>query len=202
MDFLEDFINLTKEQKQKFSGYGQLLQSWNQKINLISRKDIHLFFERHLIPALSLLKILSFAPGSRILDVGSGSGIPGLALAIAQPQAHFTLLDSIQKKTRVLATIVQELQLQNIEIINNRVENFNSKFDFVLGRAVCAFEVFISLTRKNIRPGQKSSFANGIFYLTGGPINSALQPQLKIFSLSTLGTSIKDKYWAYKKRVP
>ena len=170
------FPSLTSLQKEKISLLKPLYLKWNSMINVISRKDMDNFLIHHVLHSLSIAKIISFKHGSRILDVGSGGGLPGIPLAILFPESQFTLLDSVDKKTRVISAIADELNLVNIKITRKRVEDEDGKYDFITGRAVTQFNQFVKLTKKNILKHGTNTLKNGIIYLKGGNINEELGP--------------------------
>lgn len=167
-----DFLNT--EQLLQLEQFIEALKEWNQKINVVSRADIEHLLERHLFPSLSIASICRFAPGSKILDVGTGGGFPGIPLAICFPEVNFYLIDSIGKKIKVVQSIAETLGLKNVKAMQIRVEDLNEQFDFVTGRAVTALPRFISWVKNKIRLGSKSTLSNGILYLKGGDISEEL----------------------------
>lgn len=168
-----DFLN--SNQISKLKDFSRILTEWNQKINLVSHGDIEWLFERHLLPSLSIAKICKFSPGTKILDVGTGGGLPGIPLAICFPEVDFILIDSIRKKINVVHLMAQELKLKNVQTLQIRVENLEEQFDFVIGRAVTALPQFILWVKNKIRPGFKSPLSNGILYLKGGDFTQEIE---------------------------
>ena len=154
--------------------WSQLIRDWNAKINLISRKDIDFLELRHLAHCLAITNHLKLMQGARVLDVGTGGGFPGLIMAIAYPQAQFTLVDSIGKKIMVVQSIVSELGLQNVEAQQCRAQSVNKQFDFVTGRAVKNLPEFFGWIKGNLRCGQRNSLANGVLYWKGGQLKEEL----------------------------
>ncbi len=180
------FKNLNNTQQQQFTRLSGLYEFWNRRINIISRKDISRLYERHVLPSLSIAKKISFIPGSRVLDVGTGGGFPGIPLAIMFPETDFVLLDSIGKKIRVVSTIADELELNNVKTIQLRAELYTEKFDFVVSRAVTPFPELVNLVKNNLHKKSRNSLSNGIFYLTGGNIDKEIQnfrKDLRVFDL-------------------
>lgn len=169
------FPNISDETWPVLEQWAALLREWNEKINLVSRKDIERLETHHLAHCLTITNPLKLMNGTRILDVGTGGGLPGLPMAICYPQAHFTLVDSVGKKIKVVEDIANRLELKNVKVIHGRVESLNSQFDFVTGRAVTALPAFIGWIFKKMRPGAKNSLENGLIYWKGGP----LEPELK-----------------------
>lgn len=155
--------------------WAELLREWNAKINLISRKDIDALEERHLVHCLAITNILTLKRGARILDVGTGGGLPGLPMAICYPQAKFTLIDSIAKKVGVVQSIADELGLANVEAIQVRAETLKTQFDFVTGRAVKNLPEFLSWISNNLQKGNRHSLSNGVIYWKGGSIEAELK---------------------------
>ena len=186
------FPDLEEETWAKLEVYTSLLREWNAKINLVSRKDTDRLEIKHLAHCLTITKFLRLMPKARLLDVGTGGGLPGIPLAICYPQARFTLMDSIGKKVMVVEDMVQRLDLQNVEIIRGRVEELPKKksYDFVIGRAVTALPTFFGWVQNKIAKGAKHSPANGILYLKGGDyaeeLNSSGLHPAKIWNLDEL----------------
>ena len=147
--------------------FERLFRDWNQRINLVSRKDMEAFTLHHLVHSLALLKWVRFPDRARLLDVGTGGGLPGLPLAICAPSARFYLCDSIAKKMRAVEDMRKTLGLENAVVINKRAEKLESKWEFILGRAVTSLPRFIGWIRDNIRPGGTEDQPNGILYWKG-----------------------------------
>jgi 16S rRNA (guanine527-N7)-methyltransferase len=147
-----------------------LLREWNEKINLISRKDIEHLEARHLAPCLAVTNHLRLMKGARVLDVGTGGGFPGLIMAICYPQAQFTLIDSIGKKVAVVRDIAEQLGLRNVEARQARAESIKREFDFITGRAVKNFPEYFGWIKGNLRRGQRNSIPNGVLYWKGGDL--------------------------------
>jgi len=164
MKLVLKYFNLSQQQKNQFQMLGVLYRDWNEKINLISRKDIDNLYERHILNALVIGKIINFKPGTRVLDLGTGGGFPGLPLAILFPEIKFKLVDSIGKKLKVIENIVDKLELKNIETEQIRGEELRGKFDFVVGRAVCPLDDFAKIVRENIKKESRHNLKNGILY--------------------------------------
>lgn len=183
---LKYFPQLSNRQKEQFQLLETLYQDWNLKINVVSRKDIEELYLRHVLHSLGIAKVIDFKPGSKVLDVGTGGGFPGIPLAIFFPETKFTLVDSIGKKIKVVQEVVDGLQLKNVKAINDRVENINGKFDFIVSRAVAAMPTFVYWTEGKVSAKNNHSLKNGILYLKGGDLAEELKeyPQAKIFPLT------------------
>jgi len=186
------FPDIEQETWEKLHEYTSLLREWNAKINLVSRKDTDRLEVKHLAHCLTITKFLRLMPKARLLDVGTGGGLPGIPLAICYPEARFTLIDSIGKKVMVVEDMVNRLGLQNAEVIRGRVEELPKKksYDFVIGRAVTALPTFFGWVQNKIAKGAKHSPANGILYLKGGDyteeLNSSGLHPAKIWNLDKL----------------
>ncbi len=161
---LKYFPDLTEKQKEQFEKAGKLYAEWNEKVNLISRKDIENLYERHILNALAIAKIIDFKPETTVLDLGTGGGFPGIPLAILFPKVKFSLVDSIGKKIKVIEEIVKGLELTNVGTRNLRGEELEGQFDFVVGRSVCSLDKFAGLVRKNLRKESRHELENGILY--------------------------------------
>lgn len=190
---------LSEKQIEALRNYAALLREWNVKLNLISRKDVENFEAHHLLHALAPLKVLKFADRVRVLDVGSGGGLPGIPLAIAFPRVQFFLLDSMEKKIKALRDIVERLGLKNVQIVHKRAEVLESKFDYVTGRAVAPLPQFIGWIGKNLRVGEHEGLQNGILYFKGTLYKEELE-SLKITPLNVwdLREQLGHEYYADK----
>jgi 16S rRNA (guanine527-N7)-methyltransferase len=163
------FPELTKRQISQFESLPAIYEEWNAKINVISRKDMEFFIERHLLHSLAIAKLIQFKPGTEILDIGTGGGFPGIPLAILFPQSDFHLVDSIGKKIKVVKEVVDFLGLKNVEAEQIRAEQINRSYDFVVSRAVTALPEFLQWTYQKIRTKKQfNMLENGIIYLKGG----------------------------------
>lgn len=172
----ENFTFVTEEQLKQFESLLEIYNNWNEKINVISRKDMENLFERHILHSLSIAKIISFKPNTKILDVGTGGGFPGIPLAILFPEVDFYLVDSIGKKINVVNAVSQELGLENIRAEQIRAENVKGYFDFIISRAVTSMPVFLSWIENKISKIQYHEMNNGIIYLKGGDLQEELLP--------------------------
>ncbi len=182
----EYFPNLSQEQRTQFLLLEELYKDWNQKINVVSRKDIDELYLRHVLHSLGIAKIQEFKDGAEVLDVGTGGGFPGVPLAILFPNVHFTLVDSIGKKIKVVDEVVQGLGLTNITTINARVEEVSKQFDFIVSRAVAAMPTFVHWVKGKIKKESAHNRRNGILYLKGGNLEEELMGYrtAEIFELS------------------
>ncbi len=195
------FPEISPEQKRQFDLLSSLYKDWNQKINVISRKDIENFESHHLLFSLGIARCFHFAPGTRIMDAGTGGGLPGIPLAIFFPEVHFTLVDSIAKKIHVVEQISAELGLRNVRPVRSRFEDLDEKFDFVTGRAVTALPDLYRMLKNKISPAGINSFKNGIIYLKGGELAGELQKIPTRYEIFPLSDWFKDPFFATKQIV-
>lgn len=195
------FPNLTQQQQDRFTQLWPLYQDWNSKINLISRKDFEFLYTRHILHSLAIGKVLEFRPGTKILDVGTGGGFPGIPLAILFPECEFTLVDSIAKKIMVVDSIINELKLTNAKAIRARAEDIPGNFDFVVSRAVAQLPEFKAWVWKKITPGGKNALPNGILYLKGGDLKAELKGIKDPTDIFEISDFFKDPYFETKKVV-
>lgn len=193
---LQYFPNISSKQKNQFELLLPLYQEWNAKINVISRKDIDQLYERHVLHSLSIALYFDFNQNSGILDVGTGGGFPGLPLAILFPQCQFTLIDSIGKKIKVVQEISHKLQLKNLLAVHQNVKEHKPKYDYIISRAVCDFDEFVSITKKNLNPPK-----GGIIYLKGGDLEEELKNYTKKVKLFKLSDKIDLTFFETKKLV-
>jgi len=188
-------------QDKHFSVLQELYTYWNERINLISRKDIDKLEERHILHSLAIAKIIQFKPGTKVLDVGTGGGFPGIPLAIMFPGARFTLVDSIGKKIKVVNEVVKALELKNVTTQQIRAEEMKGKFDFVVSRAVTRMPVFLSWVRGSISKKSFNSLNNGILYLKGGDVEEELSGMNIPFVVYDLDINFTEEFFHSKKLV-
>jgi 16S rRNA (guanine527-N7)-methyltransferase len=180
MELIEKyFTDLSQIQKQQFKALGDLYTEWNNKINLISRKDIQHLYLHHILHSLAIAKYIRFKPGTLILDVGTGGGFPGIPLAIMFPQSRFVLIDSIAKKIKVVESVSKSLELKNCTAKQIRAEELNGKFDFVVSRAVAPLPLFITWVKNLILKQSAYGAEKGILYLKGGDLTEEPEMQFK-----------------------
>lgn len=183
---LKYFPDLTEEQVQKFKALEGLYKDWNTKINVVSRKDIDELYLRHVLHSLGIAKVIQFKDNSSILDVGTGGGFPGVPLAILFPNCQFHLVDSINKKLKVVDAICDDLNITNVKTTHSRVEAIHDTFDFIVSRAVTAMPEFTKWVKGKISKRQQNDLKNGILYLKGGDLTEELKQYttVKAFLLS------------------
>ena len=195
------FPFLSDIQKDRMSKLKVIYDRWNGMINVISRKDMDNFIVHHVLHSLSIAKVINFLPGTKILDVGTGGGFPGIPLAILFPDSQFTLLDSIEKKIKVVKAVSDELRLDNVVAVRKRIEEENNKFQFVISRAVTRFPEFVNLTAKNISLQGTNVPGNGIFYLKGGDLTSELSSFKNKFTVWQIKDFFEESYFETKSIV-
>ena len=174
-EILKYFPNLTNVQKEQFTKLDVLYHDWNQKINVISRKDIDALYTKHVLHSLGIAKIVNFEAGTYVLDVGTGGGFPGIPLAILFPETRFHLIDVIAKKIKVVDAIAEALALKNVKATQIRAENVKGDFDFIVSRAVTNMPDFVSWVKTKIKKQHKHELKNGILYLKGGDLTEELK---------------------------
>ena len=195
---LKYFPDLTGKQIEQFSKIENLYRKWNEKINVISRKDIESLYLRHVLHSLSIAAIIRFVPGTRIMDVGTGGGFPGIPLAIMFPAAHFYLIDSIGKKIKVVNEIIRESGLENAVGITSRAEGIDDRFDFVVSRAVKSFPVFYSWVKNSIHPHSRNSLKNGILCLKGGDLREEMKSFKNKFTVYPIKNFFEEDFFGSK----
>ncbi len=198
---LKYFPDLTEGQKAQFAALFDLYKDWNDKINVISRKDIDNLYEHHILHSLAIGKLINFVDGTKIIDVGTGGGFPGIPLAILFPQCQFLLIDSIGKKIKVATAVAEAIGLTNVEFRHARVEEEKRKFDFVVSRAVMALPDLVKIVRKNISTEQKNILPNGLICLKGGEIDAEMKPFKKVAEADDLSFFFEEEFFASKKIV-
>ncbi|MBI48972.1 MAG: 16S rRNA (guanine(527)-N(7))-methyltransferase RsmG [Crocinitomicaceae bacterium] len=169
------FPSLSEEQKSQFLKLGVSFTKWNSQINLVSRKDIDQFFTRHVLHSLAISKAMNFADGTKVLDVGTGGGLPGLPLAILYPEVEFVLCDSIGKKIKVVKALIEDIGLKNVKAHHLRANEVLGKFDFIVSRAVTRMSKFLPWVENKVSNRSINPFPNGILYLKGGDLQSELR---------------------------
>lgn len=194
------FPDLTEKQIQQFEQLDALYRDWNAKINVVSRKDIEELFLRHVLHSLGIAKVISFKPKSKVLDVGTGGGFPGIPLAILFPETKFYLVDSIGKKLKVVEGVSETLGLKNIKTTHGRAEDIKGEFDFIVSRAVTLMPTFVSWVKDKIRKEQRHEIRNGILYLKGGDLTEELQVYRNV-TLYNLSDYFKEEFFETKKVV-
>lgn len=183
---LHYFPKLTVDQIGRFSLMKEFYEDWNQKINVVSRKDVDELYLRHVLHSLGIAKVQPFLPGSLVLDVGTGGGFPGIPLAVLYPETEFHLVDSIGKKIKVVEEVTRGLQLENVRYTHGRVEEVKEQYDFIVSRAVARMDTFERWVRGKVLKENRHRLSNGILYLKGGDLTQELEPfpKAKIYPLS------------------
>ena len=195
------FPDLSAEQQQQFALLPDLYADWNARINIISRKDIDKLEERHILHSLAIAKVIQFKPGTKILDVGTGGGFPGLPLAIMFPETKFLLIDSIGKKIKVVKEIVLATGLKNVKAMQIRAEEVKEKSDFIVSRAVARMPEFISWVKNKVSSDNNNALDNGILYLKGGALEEELQSTHRPYAVYELQEYFSEDFYETKKLV-
>ncbi|MCI5663927.1 MAG: 16S rRNA (guanine(527)-N(7))-methyltransferase RsmG [Mediterranea sp.] len=195
------FPQLTEEQRSQYAALDALYRDWNSKINVISRKDIDNLYEHHVLHSLGIAQVIRFRPGSRIMDLGTGGGFPGIPLAILFPECQFHLVDSIGKKVRVATEVAQSIGLKNVTFCHERAEEEKQRFDFVVSRAVMPLADLVKIVRKNIAPRPQNALPNGLICLKGGELANETLPFKHRTTLWELKEYFEEEYFQTKKVV-
>jgi 16S rRNA methyltransferase gidB len=196
---LRYFPQLTEQQQQQFAALDALYRDWNAKINVISRKDIDNLYPHHVLHSLGIAKVISFRPGTHVMDIGTGGGFPGIPLAILFPEVQFHLLDSIGKKIKVAQAVADALQLSNVRTSHKNVIEEKEKYDFVVSRAVMQMGDLVRLVRKNVHHDQRNSLPNGLICLKGGDIQQEMRPFKHCCDVWPLHTYFEEEFFETKK---
>jgi len=197
------FPEISTNQESQFNQLKELYAFWNAQINVISRKDVDNFDERHVLHSLAIAKVIQFKPGTSILDIGTGGGFPGIPLAIMFPECQFHLVDSIGKKIKVVEEVALALGLTNVKATHDRAENIKNKYDFIVSRAVTRMINFMPWTKHKFKTASFNSLPNGILYLKGGDIHEELnEVETKNFpTIYEIPTFFKEEFFETKKVV-
>lgn len=195
---LKYFQGLSEEQQRQLSMLDALYHEWNEKINVISRKDIDNLYEHHVLHSLSIGKAIHFRPGTSVLDFGTGGGFPGIPLAILFPETRFRLIDGTGKKIRVATEVANAIGLKNVEAVHLRGEEEKGKYDFVVSRAVMPLPDLMKIVRKNISKEQKNAMMNGIICLKGGNVESEIQPFCRTAEVTPISTWFEEEWFKEK----
>ncbi|GGK63742.1 16S rRNA (guanine(527)-N(7))-methyltransferase RsmG [Rufibacter glacialis] len=193
------FPDLTPEQQQQFSRLAELYVEWNEKINVISRKDMENLMVNHLLHSLGIAKVVQFPAGTSVMDVGTGGGLPGLPLAILFPEVRFHLVDSIGKKIHVVQEIAQELRLHNVKATHTRAEQVHEKYDFIVSRAVARLATFYHWIQFSYK--KESVPTQGLYYLKGGDLTEELAESGLLHEVFELSTYFQEEFFETKKVV-
>ena len=199
-EILKYFTYLTDKQKLQFAALFDLYKDWNEKINVISRKDIDNLYLHHVLHSLAIAKAVSFRPGTRILDFGTGGGFPGIPLAILFPETQFKMIDGTGKKIRVVNEVATAIGLENVEAVHLRGEEEKGKYDFVVSRAVMPLPDLMKIVKKNVGKEQRNSLPNGVICLKGGNVEGEMRPFKKIAEATEI-TNWFDEDWFKEKFV-
>ena len=198
---LKYFPRLTDRQKSQFEALYDLYADWNSKINVISRKDIGNLYEHHVLHSLAIARLIHFQPDTRVMDLGTGGGFPGIPLAVMFPDCQFHLVDSIGKKIKVATEVASAVGLENVTLCHERAEEEKGLFDFVVSRAVMPLADLLKIVRKNISKEQKNAYPNGLICLKGGELQHEVMPFKKQAEVIALSDWFEEEYFTTKKVV-
>ncbi len=195
------FPGITEKQKEQYAALYNLYYEWNNKINVISRKDIENLYLHHVLHSLAIAKVITFRPGTTIMDMGCGGGFPGIPLAIMFPEVEFHLVDSIGKKVRVATEIANAIGLNNVRASHSRAQDIKEKYSFVVSRAVMQLPELIKICRKNISKEQLNVLPNGVICLKGGDMQAETQPFRNVVEITPLENIFEEEFFIDKKVV-
>ncbi len=198
---LKYFPSLTERQKEQFAALNELYHDWNQKINVISRKDIDNLYEHHILHSLAIAKAIRFKDGSNILDFGTGGGFPGVPLAIMFPECNFKLIDGTGKKIRVAQEVANAIGLENCHPTHLRGEDEKGEYDFVVSRAVMQLPDLMKIIRKNISKKQQNAMINGLICLKGGDMQAETAQFKNIVEITDISTWFEEEWFVGKQLV-
>lgn len=198
---LQYYPELSQHQRTQLEELDALYRDWNSKINVISRKDIDNLYLHHVLHSMSIEKVIRFKDGSSILDVGTGGGFPGIPLAILFPNCHFHLIDSIGKKIKVVQEVANAIGLKNLSAEHIRIQDVNTKYDFVVSRAVMPLQELVDLVKKNIDKKQKNALPNGLICLKGGELQHEIRPFKNIAESYEIADFYSEEFFKTKKVV-
>ena len=198
---LKYFPNLDEKQKEQFAALRELYTDWNAKINVISRKDIGNLYEHHVLHSLGIAKVIRFSPGTKIMDLGTGGGFPGIPLAIFFPEVKFHLVDSIGKKVRVASEVANSIGIKNVTFSHARAEEVKDLYDFVVSRAVMPLADLMKIVRKKISTHQQNALPNGLICLKGGELKHETMPFRNKTTMWNLSDYFNEKFFETKKVV-
>ena len=188
----------TEQQLEQFAALDELYRDWNSKINVISRKDIDMLYEHHVLHSLAIANVIRFREGTKILDFGTGGGFPGIPLAIAFPDCHFTMIDGTGKKIRVAQEVANAIGLKNTEIVHRRGEEEKGQYQFVVSRAVMPLPDLMKIVRKNIGGKQQNSLPNGVIVLKGGNIENEIRPFKHLIDTLEISSFFEEEWFKEK----
>ncbi|MBL7842699.1 MAG: 16S rRNA (guanine(527)-N(7))-methyltransferase RsmG [Cyclobacteriaceae bacterium] len=198
---IQKYFSLTDKQTRQFGELGSLYKAWNEKINVISRKDIDNLYVNHVLHSLGIAKVMTFRPGADVLDVGTGGGFPGIPLAILFPETNFHLVDSIGKKITVVNAVAEALRLRNVRGEQMRAEQLKTEYDFIVSRAVTRLKEFYGWVHNKVKKESVHDLDNGILYLKGGDLEEELAELKKPYALYNLSDYFKEDFFETKKVV-
>lgn len=195
------FPDITPRQREQFEALGELYRTWNERINVVSRKDMEHLYLRHILHSLAIAKVCSFEAGARVVDIGCGGGFPSVPLAIMFPEVEFVGVDSIGKKIRVVEGVKQGAGIENLRAVNCRAEQLGEKFDYVVSRAVTEMARFMPWAWPLLRKGQHGSLPNGVLYLKGGELAEELAATRRHWDIYNIHTMFDDEFFETKRVV-